>query len=133
MHSYYNKKDTDFDFAGVDAAAEYIGLNLRKWGRVDVRQYKEKFGTVRVYCSLGIYMWHQLFWPGYVCNQYPYKWIWVADVYFPKWVFHLINKVLLPYHRWLYRLLYQRAIVKWPHLREEILCSADWPEVFKGD
>lgn len=131
MHSYYNPKDKDFDWNGIEDAASYIGLGLRKWGRIDVRQYKEKFGEVRVYCSLGFFMLHQLIWPGYVYNQYPWKWIWVADVYLPRWFIWLVNRVVVPYHKWLYRRLHQLAVAKWPHLHDEILGAADYRELVR--
>ena len=31
-----------------------------------------------------------------------------------------------------YRQAYADAIAKWPHLREEILVDADWPEYLEG-
>lgn len=36
----------------VGDAAEYIGSWLRKWARIDLT-WKEKYGTVRIYCSFG--------------------------------------------------------------------------------
>ncbi len=129
MHTW---GEDDFDWLGIDCAAQYIGENLRKWGRVDVRQYKEKFGEVRVYCSLGLYMWHQLIWPGYVSNQYPWHWLWTRDVYFPQWIFRLVNRLVVPYHKWLYRVLYGEAVRVYPHLHDEILDAADYPELLKG-
>jgi len=123
--------DDDVDWVGIDDAADYIGMGLRKWGRVNVTQYKEKYGTVRVYCYLGVAMFHQLIWPGYVYNQYPYKWIWVLDIKSGRF-WSLFQKPILFYHKWLYRKLYANAIKKWPHLRKEILCDADYDELLKG-
>lgn len=31
-----------------------------------------------------------------------------------------------------YNIAYQKALKKWPHLRAEILCGADFPEIIKG-
>jgi len=123
--------DEDVDWGGIDDAASYIGQGLRKWGRVDVKQFKEKYGTVRVYCRLGVGMFHQLIWPGYCSNQYPYKWLWLADLKL-MWLWRLLNHAVVPYHKYLYRKYYANAVQKWPHLREEILCCADFDELLKG-
>jgi len=125
--------DESVDWNGIDTSAAFIGIGLRKWGRVDVMQYKEKFGTVRVYCRMGITGFHQLIWPGYVYNQFPYKWMWTADIYFPNIFWRVVNRwVAFPFHRWLYRRFYRMAVAKRPHLRKEILCAADYPEYLEG-
>lgn len=93
--------DKGVDWQAISEAASYIGKGLRKWGRVTVFDYKEKWGTVRVYCSFGL-----LGLPG-----------------------HLLNWILIPYQEWLYLHLYKKAVAKWPHIRLEILSEADWPEL----
>ena len=129
MH-YYGDEGVDWD--GIDDAAEFIGSNLRKWGRVGVRQYKEKFGTVRVYCSLGWGQLHDITHPGHCFSRYP-KWLWCLDVYYgTKIIPFLFSWFILPYHKWLYRFLYKQAVKKWPHLRREILCMADFKELLIG-
>lgn len=121
-----------FDWAGLDAAAAYIAKGLRKWGRVGVTQYKEKYGTARIYVSFGfgISWWPQLTHPGYCRNTWP-KWTWLFQ-HKPQWAFRLLNIVVVPYHKWLYRRYYRRAIKQWPHLCDEILCCADFPEILEG-
>ena len=81
--------DKDVDWQGIDDAASYIGDGLRFWGRVSVSQYKEKYGTVRVYCSLGLWDWHQLTHPGYAFNQWP-KWLWPLN-FKGQWLMRLLN------------------------------------------
>ena len=71
--------DEDVDWKGIGDAAEYIGKGLRKWGRINVVQYKEKFGTVRVYCSLGIWSLHELTHPGHCYCRYP-AWLWYLNL-----------------------------------------------------
>jgi hypothetical protein len=123
--------DPDVDWAGIDAAAAYIGQGLRRWGRVDVHQTKEKFGTVRVYCTLGFHMFHQIIWPGFVYNQYPWKWLWRLDcTLYPVW--RRIDPLIAPFHCWLYRWFYKSAIRRWPHLRAEITDGADYPKLLGG-
>lgn len=36
------------------------------------------------------------------------------------------------YQRFIYRLAYKQAIKKWPDLKDEILCCADWEEYLGG-
>lgn len=40
-------------------------------------------------------------------------------------VFRILNKVVLPVHKYAYRKYYRQAVEKWPHLALEILYSAD--------
>lgn len=121
MHDW---SDKSVDWAGISAAAEYIGIGLRRWGRVGVMTYKEKFGTVRVYCSLGWSSLHCMTHPGWAYYRYPF---WLASLPL-AW----LNWGVIPYHAWLYRRYYRKAVQKWPHLRLEILSAADYPELLKG-
>tara|TARA_Y100000310_G_scaffold287022_1_gene311662 strand:+ start:31 stop:423 length:393 start_codon:yes stop_codon:yes gene_type:complete len=126
----HNWSDESVDWSGIHKAAQYIGRRLLKW-RIGVRQYKEKWGTVRVYCSLGCYRLHDLTHPGHCFSRYP-KWLWRFDIRYGGYIMWPLNQVLLPLHRWIYRNTYKKAVQKWPHLREEILCAADWDELLKG-
>lgn len=125
----HNWGEEDVDWEGLNAAAEYIGEGLLKW-RVDVRQWKEKFGGVRVYCSFGVSSWQQLTHPGYAWYTWP-KWTWRFQSR-PHWLFRLINLAVVPLHKWLYARYYRHAVEKWPHLWCEILASADWGKLFEG-
>lgn len=122
--------DEGVDWEGIDNAASYIGDGLRFWGRVSVQQYKEKYGTVRVYCSLGLHDWHQLTHPGYAYNQWP-RWLWPLN-FKGEWLKRLLNRGVYPFHCWLYRRYYKEAVRRWPHLREEILSVADYDELLGG-
>jgi len=133
VHSYYDDDADSVDWDGINNAAEFIGRGLRFW-RVDVRQWKEKFGTVRVYCSLGIQWWPQLTHPGYVYNQWP-RWLdFITYGSYNRWsplcwVLRLLNLAVVPFHAWLYKRYYREAIRRWPHLKEEILRGADFHEL----
>ena len=125
MHTW---GDEGVDWEGISNAAEFIGTNLRKWGRVGVTDYKEKYGSVRVYCHFG---WHQLFsitHPGYVYSRYP-KWFWSLDCLYISKLIRPLNRLIVPYQTWLYKYLYRKAVQKWPHLRLEILSGADYDEL----
>jgi len=130
MHSWGDKDFSDELFNQVDDAAEFIGHNLRKWFRVGVTQTKEKFGTARVYCHLGWSSFHCIFRPGYC--WIPKWWPWSLDLKISEYVMPLLNRIVIPIQISGYRYFYQKAVKKWPHLREEILCCSDYPEYLKG-
>lgn len=115
------------------SASEEIGLFLLKWGRVPVRDFKEKYGTVRVYCSLGWNSLHNIFYPGYAYYQFP-DWLRNLDIYHGDKILRCtgFGLVSFHFHKFLYRLAYKRALKKYPTIRENIIGSADWPEFLKG-
>ena len=123
--------DDNVDWTGINAAAEYIGLTLRRWGRVSVWQYKEKFGTVCVYCVFGWCSLHSIVYQGYAFNQFP-GWLWRLDCWLSPAVRLFLWDVGLWFHKWFYRRTYREAVRRWPHLRREILCCADYHELLKG-
>lgn len=131
MHHCWGEEGVDWE--GIDRAAAFIGEGLRRW-RVDVRQYKEKYGTARVYCSLGLFSLHQITHPGHAFRRWKSDWWWNFDCVSP--VAHFVVRVLnigaVPLHKALYRWYYKRAVARWPHLREEILSGADWDELLGG-
>lgn len=117
--------------AQCDSAAWFIHQYLVKYGRINVRQSKEKFGTVRVYCSLGYYGFYGLFYPERMWVHWP-KWLHGLDLKYGMAVMGVLNKVIVPYHKWVYRRAYAAAVKKYPDIRERILRTADWPEFLEG-
>lgn len=122
-------------FGHVEQAAYEIGYFLRKYGRVQVRQTKEKYGTARVYLSFGWDSVHSITHPGYVYNQYP-QWLWklqcrVNYSRLGRLFWTAVNKVVVPYHVFLYSLAYNRAFKKYPHIFLEIYSGADYHELIK--
>lgn len=126
--------DDDVDWGGINEAASYIGLWLRRWARVDVLDYKEKYGTVRVYCSLGWSNIHDVTHPGHSFTQYKQdSLLWRLNyAEWPTHVFQALNLVVVPVHARLYRWRYKRAVKRWPRLRCEILNSAAYSELLVG-
>ncbi len=119
-------------FADVENVASEIGQFLRKWGRISVTQTKEKYGTARVYCHFGWYQLHSITHPGYVYSRFP-DWLWRLDCrVLSRLIAPLSRHIVVPFHTWLYRLAYKRALKKYPHIREEILDGADWSELLEG-
>jgi hypothetical protein len=128
MHDW---SDRNVDWKGISDAARYIAEYLVRWGRVGVRDYKEKYGTVRVYCSLGWYQFHSITHPRAAYSRYP-PWLWRLDCRYGWRIFRPVNWLVIPFHKWLYRRAYRNAVRKWPHLREEILRAADFDELLRG-
>lgn len=112
-------------FKEVDEAAYMIGNFCRKWGRIQVRDTKEKYGTARVYCSLYCEDLHTLLFPGYCYIRGPYQ-----LMTFP--FLRPFRKIIFLYQKFIYRLAYKLAIKKYPKIRKEILCAADWSEYLQG-
>lgn len=131
MHDW---SDETVDWQGINDAAEFIGEGLRKWGRICVYGYKEKFGTVRVDCFFGWATFHAIVRPGYM--WIPKWWPWGLDLFLSRYIFApggMLNRwFIVPFHYKLYRWHYKKAVEKWPHLREEILSAADYGEVLEG-
>lgn len=125
--------DENVDWGGINDAAHFIGSWLRDILRLPVVQWKEKYGTVRVYMHGFSYnMVHNIWKPGHVWNRYPYKWMWTLDIYYGRKLLWPLNKIMAPINMRLYRWRYKKAVQKWPHLRREILCAADFPELLEG-
>ena len=113
-----------------DAAAYFIHRYLVKYGRISVRQSKEKFGTVRVYCHLGYFGLYDLLYPGRVWVHWP-KWGYDLDLKFGRPVMQVLNKVIVPYHKFIYRRAYKKAIEKYPHIKKRILGTANFSNLLE--
>ena len=124
-----NSED-DIEIA-CDSAAWFIHQYLVKYGRISVTQSKEKYGTVRVYCSLGYWGFYGLFNPGHVYVRWP-KWLYGLDLKYGHSIMVALNKVIVPYHKWVYRRAYAAAVDKYPAIRERILYTADYPNLLEG-
>lgn len=118
------------DWGGIDEAARYIGDGLSRWARIHVSQTKEKYGTVRVYCSFGFDSFYGIWRPRHcwIPTWYP----WRFDLWISQFVIPLVNLIVMPLQKKYYTHRYSQAVRKWPHLYKEILCDADWAELFEG-
>lgn len=114
-------------FKEVEEAAYWIGKYLRKYGRINVLQTKEKFGTARVYITFGIYSFDELLYPG---RQYPkYKFLGeLGDKVF-IFLFKYLNIFIIPYQQYIYKKAYEKAFLKFPLIRKEIIVGTDYPEL----
>lgn len=128
MHSYGDWPDKKFN--EIDEAGWFIGRWLRNWVRLPVVQIKEKFGTVRVYCHFGWDSFYSVWRPSHC--WVPKWWPWSLDLKVSGYIMPLLNKVAVPIQTRAYRWRYRKAVEKWPHLREEILCCADFGELLEG-
>lgn len=128
MHSW---GEEGVDWHGISGAANEIGDFLVKWGRINVRDTKEKWGMCRCYLSLGWYQFHSITHPRSMFSRYP-KWLWHLDCWYFSKIVRILNFLVIPYHKWLYKLAYKRAVIKRPHLIAEILSGADFNELLVG-
>lgn len=117
-----------------EAIARFIGDFIARWGRLSVRQTKEKYGTVRVYCGFGYYSLYGLLFPRYVYKHrlFP-KWLWSFDI----WYISPVLQYILPklgsykYQVFIYKLAYRIAVKRNPDIKDRILRSADYNELLK--
>lgn len=114
-------------FRDVENAAQEIGDYCRKWGRIQVTSTKEKYGSARVYCHFGLHQIHSISHPGYVYNQYP-KWLWTLDCNYGSKLLIPIQGIVVKWQTYIYNKAYQKALKKYPHIRQEILSCADYRE-----
>lgn len=122
--------DENVDWKGINDAAYYIGNWLRQWARMTT-DWKEKWGTIRVYVSFGWHGIYPIYRPGYC--WYPTWWpmrldFWLANT--KAW--DLLNRLVIPLQRKAYVWRYKKAVEKWPHLYREIVSAADYGELFEG-
>jgi hypothetical protein len=129
MHTW---GDEDVDWEGINDAAYYIAHWLKTWARLGVLDYKEKFGTVRVYCSFGFHSFYSIWRPSHcwISKRWPYKLdLWIAS---ETPIMDWINAVVIPIQMKAYAWRYKKAVQKWPHLYKEIVSQADHGELFEG-
>lgn len=132
MHDW---SDDRFDWKGLDDAISIIEKRFKR-ARISVFQYKEKYGTARVYMNrLGWGSLHDFFYPGYCSSQWRKwwnSWLWYADCKYGRYLMRLINKIVVPWHMRVYRAAYEEAVKAHPHLSVEILIMADYQELIEG-
>jgi len=130
MHSWGD----DFKyFEDVGQCAEEIGAFCVRWGRIGVTSTKEKYGTVRVYCVFGLYSLHSLLFPRFVFRHPSFPlWLYRLDSKIMSPAFQALGRPLVWYQIKIYRLAYRRALKRYPHIKEEILSDADYPEYLEG-
>lgn len=108
----------------------HIGRQLLR-ARIPVSDMKEKYGTIRVYCTFGWYNLHDVIYPGYHFNQFP-RWVQRLDNSLISTAVQHLSRWVEPYQRNTYRKVYADAVKRWPHYRTAILIDAHWPELLEG-
>lgn len=108
--------------------AYYIGSNLRKWGRINVTDCKEKFGSVRVYVIFGINGLHSIFYPGY--HYYQKEYIRKIDGFLStnkiaQIILQVVNFFVVPYQKMVYQIVYNKALYKFFPIFDKIYYFAD--------
>lgn len=119
----------DIDWKGIEDCCDIIHDICTNYGRFGCHT-KEKYGTVRAYVNFYLSL-HSLIYPGYVYNQFP-KWLLKLDLYMITPVLQKVfSRSMFWYQKKIYNYAYQKCLNKYPRLREEILCCADYPEFIK--
>lgn len=120
--------DEGVDWEGINDAAKFIHDYCVKYARLG-GDYKEKYGRSMFYAKFGLSL-HKLFYPGHCFYRFP-KWLIHFDIcYFTPICDKLgITYLWCKWQSFIYRRAYQMAVKKWPHLKEEITCAADYPEL----
>jgi len=124
--------DKDFDWEALNKAIDLIYWWSRYFGRFG-GQIKEKWGCLRFYAFFSDGTLYSICKPGYYWVSWP-KWLYRLDTMIFKWV--IVNSGLIRLiHKWqyfIYRLAYEIAVKKYPHIRKEILQDADYKELLKN-
>lgn len=132
--TYHEWGDEGVDWRGIEDAADWIGSQLSRWGWISVTDTKEKYGTVRVYCTFGWDELHNVIYP----RRHYIQWkrgglMWHLNYSsIIRGLVGTVGRVVVPYQRWLYRFVYALALRKWKHLAGEILMGADYMELLVG-
>lgn len=128
---FHHWSDKAFDWKSLDDAVDIIYDTCIRWGRFG-GQCKEKFGCIRFYVKFKPLSFEALIYPGYYYRKFP-PWISTLDdkVFSPVLQF-FFGKLWNKWQRKVYNWAYQRALRKYPHLWDEILCDADFPELIEG-
>lgn len=135
MGNYHDWSETEFDWKGL-YEAEVLLNKICKIFRIGLSS-KEKYGTIRTSIRLFDGSLHSLTHPGYSYSQYP-NWLWrlQLDVQFKimlNFPFkYLVTAIQLFQLNVGYRLAYYIAMMKYPHIAEEICVDADYPEYVIG-
>ena len=128
MHHEWGEEG--FDWKGLDDACNIIWNTCITWGRFG-GQAKEKRGCIRFYAYFSGFNLHTFFYPGHMYNRFP-KWLRAVDDFLIKTIFRPLQRPMYWYQTKIYNWAYQLALKKYPHLRDEILCDADFPELITG-
>lgn len=115
------------DYEGLEAAAIYIATRLIKFGRIRTLQSKVKYEEVRVYIIFGFSSLYCFYIPWAFYSTSPGKLKWM-DYIKLSW----LNPLVIPYQQFIYRLVYKKAVAKWPHLRNNIISGADFENLLTG-
>ena len=113
----------------LDAAVMYLARFAKRWGRLG-GQAKEKFGTLRFYAKFHSQL-HDLVYVGHYYIRWGRFGQALDSIYMRKF-FNPVRSAIAWYQIKIYRAAYKSTLKKFPHLRMEILCDADYDEFLGG-
>ena len=119
--SYFDDIDRIAEWIAWGLEAQQTGFSLKtyQYSTISVQQHKEKFGTVRVYCTLADTQKVQRAW-----QRNLRQWRKKADGSPRPSREEFRHRCLTSDMRW-YRSVYAKAIASWPHYEEAIRNSAE--------
>lgn len=125
--------DASFDWKGLDDAGVIIGQMCRRYGFFG-GQIKEKWGCLRFYVNWSSLSLHSIFYAGHYYREGRLSvWLDRIDIkYIEPTLEKFLGSIWFRWQRIVYNWAYQRALKKYPHLRDEILRDADCPEFITG-
>ncbi len=121
--------DPNFDWKGLDDAAQYLERQCRRWARMGIYT-KEKYGTLRVSTTCAYWNYwplHSAIHPGYAYYQWP-RWMitWLEYPLAEVFMFLRVTRLINCYQRAVLKYFWKRAAKKWSHIAEEILDEYEW-------
>lgn len=116
-------------------AIHFCKKHWRAWGRIGIAFSKEKWGVFNHNCQFYWGSWpiHELVKPGYTYYQWP-KWLMLIEMeYLSKAVKYIGMRWLVQqWQKLVYNVVLWRALRKWSHIRDELLCDADYDMLWNG-
>jgi len=113
----------------LNDAVDFVAHYCMRWGRFG-GDHKEKYGTLRFYAMFHHQL-HDLFYPGHYYIRWGKPFVWI-DHFYMRGPFGWFRALIQRWQTKIYRRAYRLALARWPHLRKEILCCADYSELLEG-
>lgn len=107
----------------------FVVKNLMRWGRINVSDWKEKYGSLRVYCTFGWYEFHTLVHPGRKYVTWP-TWVRTIDIKLTEVILERLklSLVVFAWQKLIYNVVYHLAFRLFPDQALKLYLGMDYPE-----
>lgn len=129
MSSHY-WGDEDFDWKALTGCQKII-YKYHRYGFLGAH-CKEKYGTLRWSPDLGWISLHALIYPGYHRNMWSRLMTEIDVEIITPVLRKVLGRPIIWWQKKVYYWIYKKMVKTYPHIKEEILEAADWPE-YLGD